>query len=528
MSKEIRQEKLMVSVIIPVYNNAAYLEETLHSLEKQEYQDFEVIIVNDGSTDQSGEIIKKFTKKDHRFKNIDQENRGVSAARNAALEIAEGRYVTFVDGDDTLPEDSLKKMAETAKRYEPELLIGGIRRIDGFTKKVNQRTKNLKYKKEIRKDDLDLVHGLSLCNKWFLRQVIETHQLRLEKFRHLEDGVFLYAFLQHAEKIRYCDAIVYDYWKRVPVNGGSVTQKVEKGLLEDAIRAYERLQELTVGYSEEFQQELTYRINSTTLIGDYYKKIWSLDAQTEKLLISYAGNILNKQPESYQKRTINSHPGLELGKGLRSKEQLLKEPLFCIVITPKVSEGQAESILKSIYGQAVPAFLVLIDEKYRDFISETWKRKENLRFAELGNTEKTWFEAAEKEAGTNVMLIDQDVIFDHDTLAKAYQLFQKKKCHGIRVKIVSSEPLSGFAGYILEKSFFVRKKEQWELEESFQADHLFQKEEIICQKEAPMIRIQDMDRVYELTKPGLAELILECFYRVCYSIRQVCLKWRKK
>lgn len=505
MKKDRKQGKTMVSVIIPVYNNAAYLEETLGSLERQSYKDFEVILVNDGSTDESVTIIDRYVKKDCRFKKIEQENQGVSAARNAALEIAQGTYVTFVDGDDTLPQDSLKKMAETAEKDHSDLLIGGIRRIDGFSEKVNQRTKNLKYKKEIKKDDLDLVHGLSLCNKWFYRQIIEEHELRLEKFKHLEDGVFLYAFLQYTQKIRYCDAIVYDYWKRVPVNGGSVTQRVEKGLLEDAIRAYERLLELTKGYSEAFLQELTYRINSTTLIGDYYKKIWLLDPQTEDLLISYAGKILSEQKEEYRKRTIISHPGLELEKGLRSKEQLRKDPLFTIVISKKVGKEQIETLLRSIYGQAVPSFSVFLDETYQDVMDETWKRKENLRFLPLGNSEKEWIKAAEKDAGSYLLFLDQEVIFDHDTLAKAYEIFQKKKCHAVRVFVVSSEMSAGMTGYIFEKQCFYQKKDLWNAEEYFQADQVFQKSEIAFQKTAPMIRICDMDRVYELTKPGFAE-----------------------
>lgn len=513
MGNSVNQSKPMVSVIIPVYNNAAYLEETLQSLERQVYQNFEVILVNDGSTDRSGMIIDRFAGKDSRFHKIDQENKGVSAARNAALDIAEGTYVTFVDGDDTLPKDSLIKMAETAEEYQPELLIGGIRRIDGFSKKVNQRTQRLKDKEKITKDDLDMVHGLSLCNKWFLRSVIEEHHLRLEKFTHLEDGVFLYNFLQYADKIRYCDAIVYDYWKRVPVAGGSVTQRVEKGLLENAIRAYERLRELTEGYSQEFQQELTYRINSTTLIGDYYKKIWSLDSETERLLLGYSGKILREQKEEYRKKTIVSHRGMELEMGLRSKEELLKNPLFCIVLCPKISEKQAEMLLRSIYGQAVPSFFVLMDEKYREHVSETWRSKENLRFLNLGASEREWIEAAEKERGTYQMFIDQDVIFDHDTLAKAYMLLQGENSHGIRVSVVSSKKICGLTGYIFKKEFLSLKKETWNKKECFQGRKILQ------QKEAPLIRIMDMDRVFELKKPGktvqIKKKIKEALKKVC-------------
>ena len=171
------KQALNVSVIVPVYNNGLYLRETLESLKQQTMKDFEVIVVNDGSSDNSEEIIDEFVKQDARFHKISQENQGVSAARNAALEIAKGTYVTFMDGDDTIPADALKKMNQVAKDTKAGLIIGGIQRIDGFTKKVNQRTQKLKDKPVILKDDLDLVHGLSLCNKWFLRDIIETNHL---------------------------------------------------------------------------------------------------------------------------------------------------------------------------------------------------------------------------------------------------------------------------------------------------------------------------------------------------------------
>ena len=138
MSKQV----LNVSVIVPVYNNGLYLRATLESLKQQTMKEFEVIVVNDGSSDNSEDIIDEFVKQDARFHKISQENQGVSAARNAALEIAKGTYVTFIDGDDTIPADALKKMNQVAKDTEAELIIGGIQR--AF---ANVRTEWIKDKK---------------------------------------------------------------------------------------------------------------------------------------------------------------------------------------------------------------------------------------------------------------------------------------------------------------------------------------------------------------------------------------------
>ena len=486
------KETLNVSVIIPVYNNGLYLRETLQSLEKQILKEFEVIVVNDGSSDNSEEIIDEFVKRDQRFKKISQKNQGVSAARNAALEIAKGTYVTFVDGDDTLPENSLQAMNQVAVNTNAELVIGGIQRVDGFTKKVNQRVEKLGTKQKILKDDLDLVHGLSLCNKWFLKEIIDEHHLRLEKFRHLEDGVFLYNFLQYANEIQYCDVIVYNYLKRVPTITGSVTQKVEKGLLESAISAFERLQELTVNYSEEFQQELAYRINSTTFIGDYYKKIWYLDKTTEQLLITYVNRIWESQSEDHKARTLSSHPGLKMDQGLQDKEALLENTIFTIVICPIVSREKINVILKSIYGQAMPAFQVILDESYRRYIDHTFLGMKNITFVSLGITQQEWLDFSWQIKNTRyVVYIDQDVIFDHDALSKTYKAFKAKKYEALKMRVIQSVKLIGLAGFVFDIN-------------SKRTDEKF---DCPTQKDAWLISMQDMDRVEELTRPTKLEKI---------------------
>lgn len=500
------EQNLKVSVIIPVYNNALYLYETLQSLEKQTLKEFEAIVVNDGSTDDSEKIIDQFTKRDFRFIKINQKNGGVSAARNAGLDIAKGKYVTFVDGDDTLPENSLMEMAKVAEKNQSELVIGGIQRVDGYTKKVNQRTQKLKDKEMIKKDDLDLVHGLSLCNKWFLKEIIDRNHLRLEKFRHLEDGVFLYHFLQYASQIHFCDVIIYNYLKRIPTDTGSVTQRVEKGLLESAIAAFERLKELTKDYSEEFQQELAYRINSTTFIGDYYKKIWYLDEDTEKLLLTYVNEIWKKQSEDHKRRTISSHPGVNLENGLGTKDSLLEHCIFTIVLSPEISEDKINMILKSIYGQAVPAFQVILDKKYGDCVHSSFQKMKNLFLENLGAAHKDWVASVQKYTNTKYfMFLDQDVLFDYDTLAKACGKFEKQECAMLRIPIVQTGRFFGLTGILWESALIIGKNLIWKKNGEIHVEKMRRKIAYVLQKQAPLLCIKDLDQIQELTKPGRIE-----------------------
>ena len=92
--------KKSVSVIIPVYNVEKYISKTVESVINQDYSNVEIILVDDGSPDNSNKIIDEMARRDHRIVCIHKENGGVSSARNAGLKIAKGEYVTFIDGDD--------------------------------------------------------------------------------------------------------------------------------------------------------------------------------------------------------------------------------------------------------------------------------------------------------------------------------------------------------------------------------------------------------------------------------------------
>lgn len=106
-----------VSVVVPVYNASAYLAQCMDSLVRQTLSDIEVICINDGSTDDSSEILKKYAAEDGRFRVISQENRGVSAARNRGMAEAQGKYIGFVDADDWISPDFYEKLYQAARQF---------------------------------------------------------------------------------------------------------------------------------------------------------------------------------------------------------------------------------------------------------------------------------------------------------------------------------------------------------------------------------------------------------------------------
>lgn len=119
-----RVGRRLVSIIIPVYNVEDYLEECLHSVVNQTFLNMEIILVNDGSTDRSPEIMKTFAAQDDRIKIITQSNSGVSAARNRGLRAASGEYILFIDSDDTILPDSVETLYHKARETESDLVLG--------------------------------------------------------------------------------------------------------------------------------------------------------------------------------------------------------------------------------------------------------------------------------------------------------------------------------------------------------------------------------------------------------------------
>lgn len=111
----------MISIIIPTYNTEAYLRECLESAIRQDYTDKEIIVVNDGSTDSTKDILSEYDS----IKVIDTPNYGLSAARNTGIEAASGKWITFLDSDDTLASGALRHLEETAETLDADICIGG-------------------------------------------------------------------------------------------------------------------------------------------------------------------------------------------------------------------------------------------------------------------------------------------------------------------------------------------------------------------------------------------------------------------
>ena len=138
-----------ISVIVPVYNVEKYLRKCIESILNQTFREFELILVDDGSTDSSGKICDEYALKDSRIKVIHKENGGASSARNAGLDVAKGEYIGFVDSDDWIEMDMYGELYRLIKENNTDISVCGINNI----KDIKYKNENLKEKIQIIKKE---------------------------------------------------------------------------------------------------------------------------------------------------------------------------------------------------------------------------------------------------------------------------------------------------------------------------------------------------------------------------------------
>lgn len=208
--------KPLISVIVPVHNVESCLGSCVESILSQTYKNLEVILINDGSIDGSGPVCEKYAAKDERVHVIHMSYKGVSAARNAGIKAAKGKYIGFVDGDDYIKADMLEKLYLLAEKTKSDISICKLgREVEGKIINDNGETvysikmDNLEAMRELFKGKL---YRFSLCNKLFKRACF--HGIQFPEGRIHEDLSTTYQLFTQAEKAVFTNYAGYIYVKR--------------------------------------------------------------------------------------------------------------------------------------------------------------------------------------------------------------------------------------------------------------------------------------------------------------------------
>ena len=210
----------MVSIIVPIYNAEQYLRRCVDSILNQEYTDFELLLVNDGSTDASGDICEEYGDRDPRVIVIQKENTGVSDSRNRALDRARGKYLQFLDSDDWITPDATRLFVRAAEEYGCDMVISDFYRVVGerLSPKGDIEEEGVLTREEfaahMMENPADFYYGV-LWNKLYRRDIVEEHNLRMDTdINWCEDFMFNLEYIRYAKVFYALHAPIYYYVKR--------------------------------------------------------------------------------------------------------------------------------------------------------------------------------------------------------------------------------------------------------------------------------------------------------------------------
>lgn len=233
------QQTELISVIVTAYNIASYLERGVNSILNQTYRNLEIILVDDGSTDESGQICDRLAGEDERLVVIHKENRGPGDARNVGMDIAKGSFIGFVDGDDWIDADMYERMLGAALEQQADMVICRYRRVykdhteDDSSDRaaVLEGQEALQYYVEER-EEYDIQNAA--WNKLYRREILEG--LRFSVGKWYEDVVFSAKALGRAARCVYLDSACYNYI--IDREGSIMNIRINSRTFTDQIPAY--------------------------------------------------------------------------------------------------------------------------------------------------------------------------------------------------------------------------------------------------------------------------------------------------
>ena len=337
------EKDFLISIVIPIYNAEKYLEECLNSIKNQTYKNFEVIMVNDGSKDDSETICMNFLRSDSRFRYLKKENGGVSSARNVGLDNVEGDYITFIDADDWVDENYLDLLITTVKKNHSDIVVSSYKQfnnIDVFYLRAYslQEKYLLNFERMNRDDFLTIFPKLMSTNVCFNNAVAKlfrkelVNDLRFDtSIKYGEDLDFYFRLYLNVDSISYVDEPTYVY----RMHGDSTTSNFNQEHAEQELsifkQMHEKIQEIglpSIHYFNKLKKLLELRMDfleNKVLLNEYFNFLKNIEKTVTypSTLISVVIPIYNVSPylrlclESVENQTYPHFEVLLINDGSR-------------------------------------------------------------------------------------------------------------------------------------------------------------------------------------------------------------------
>mgnify|MGYP004617542387 FL=1 len=368
----------MISVIVPVYNVEKYIEKCLKSLVEQTLKNIEIIIVNDGSTDNSKKIISKFAEKYSNIKYYEKTNGGLSSARNYGIKYANGEYVAFLDSDDYVEKNLYELMYKKALQENSDMV-----ECDFIWEYYGKNGEIVKTKKDKRKKFKTLNQYVKNArvvawNKLIKKQIIDDFNIRFPEGLIYEDIEFFYKLFPHLNKISYVNIYGIHYVQR---NGSILNSNPEKigdifKILDNVIKYYRDL--------DIYENEMKYRYRRI-LLGSSMKRILKIkDKKMKKNFFLKTLKSLNMKQKNEKKSIVFGITKLDIGGAERVLVDIINNisDKFNITVFTIYSGGILEKELNhnvkivSLYqnqNRVLPLYILLNSRKiYNKFIKNNF------------------------------------------------------------------------------------------------------------------------------------------------------------
>ncbi len=441
------RESPVVSVVVPAYNCERHLADTLDSLLRQSQRNIQVIVVDDGSVDKTGDIADEYARRHGRITVVHQKNMGLSGARNTGMDHALGRYLSFIDAEDTVPSKALEKMVRALEAESADMSIGIIEEFDPVRKHQFEKTVDLAGKKYIDRFDTDFLLSLSANNKLFKRQMVQDLNLRFGD-AFAEDVPFSLTYILNCDRIVGCGdgCVVLRYRRNLLWDNASLTGGANPTYVHSLIDVHERM----IAYAEKMLDEAMdaeqdklawhrlavikaeylsalHKRLASYLIDLQYRLVWLYDDETVDLIRGKVAEHGSRVLPDEWDGTCRYHADLPLGDGLPTKRELATMPLITIVLTKELNSSDVRLVLNALYHAHFPRFELLVPEELADW-QELSISFDNVRVISCTPNNATCKDAALQMVRSSlVMFIDQRVIPHANVLFQLWKRTQNSQ-----------------------------------------------------------------------------------------------------
>lgn len=326
-----------ITIAIPIFNAEKHLVNCIESVLRQTFMDIQIILINDGSTDESGQICDIYAAKDPRINVYHCNNNGVSIARNLAIEKARGEYISFIDADDEIDELMIENLYAQIKNTKADIAICGHVSVYRKNKKLyivkheppnfNGTTKEFLELIELFLDS-ECVQGP--CAKLYRTNLIKRHGIKFPNQQSFgEDTIFVYNYLKYCNRIVSVDKCFYSYMKRT---GGSLSSSFREDKVEIYIQLYKELELLLGKFGVFHKHELLEKRICTSVIsciGELYNNSYYIK-RIER--INYINRTISNKKvlSSFKSQRDNNYKFTILNYLFQNKSVFLIDLLFLI------------------------------------------------------------------------------------------------------------------------------------------------------------------------------------------------------